>query len=258
LDFGEAAMSDLIVDQYVRLLDGLDPGDPWPALVESGFLDLLKGEADGGAGLMLEDLFPLALATGRRAGPVSPVIETMVARLGDPDAIDVADPEAALIAAGQSAEAARALAATVAAGLMAGAMEALEATTVDYASTRKQFGREIGKFQAVQHQIAVMAEEVMAARMAAQAAFTGAPLAVSPLRAAVAKVRTGQAAQLVATIAHAVHGAIGVSQEHSLHHLTRRLHVGRLAHGGEAWWARVLGDWAFSRADDFVGLARGL
>ena len=251
-------MSDLIVDQYVRLLDGLGPADPWPALVESGFLDLLKDEADGGAGLMLEDLFPLALATGRRAAPVSPVIETMVARLAAPEDIDVTDPEGALAAAGVAPETARALAATVAAGLMVGAMEALEAATIDYASTRKQFGREIGKFQAVQQQIAVMAEEVMAARMAAQAVFTGAPLAVSPLRAAVAKVRAGQAAQLVATIAHAVHGAIGVSQEHSLRHLTARLHAGRKAHGGEAWWARRLGDWAFSRTDDFVGLARGL
>lgn len=251
-------MSELIVDQYTRLLGMLDPANPWPALIESGFLDLLKSEADGGAGLALEDLFPLALATGRRAGLVSPVIETMVARLGHPDAIDIADPEAALFAAGQPAEVARALAATVAVGLMAGAMEALEATTVDYASTRKQFGREIGKFQAVQHQIAVMAEEVMAARMAAQAAFTGAPLAVSPLRAAVAKARAGQAAQLVATIAHAVHGAIGVSQEYSLHHLTRRLHKGRMAHGGEAYWSRMLGAWAFSRTDDFVGLARAL
>jgi hypothetical protein len=257
LDFGEAAMSDLIVDQYSRLLDGLDPANPWPSLVESGFLDLLRGEADGGAGLDLADLFPLALATGRRPS-ASPVIETMVARLVAPEDIDVADPEAALITGGVAPLVAKALAATIAAGLMAGAMEALEAATVDYASTRKQFGREIGKFQAVQHQIAVLAEETMAARMAAQAAFLGAPLEVSPLRAAAAKARVGEAAQLAASIAHAVHGAIGVSQEHSLHHLTRRLHHGRLAHGGEAYWARMLGEWAFARTEDFVSLARGL
>jgi acyl-CoA dehydrogenase len=250
-------MSDLIVDQYSRLLDGLDPSDPWPALVESGFLDLLKSEDDGGAGLQLEDLFPLALATGRRPG-ASPVIETMVARLLAPEAVDVSDAEAALINGGAEPGAARALAAVVTSGLMAGAMEGLEALTVDYASTRKQFGREIGKFQAVQHQIAILAEEVMAARMAAQAAFVGAPLDVSPLRAAVAKTRAGQAAQLVASIAHAVHGAIGVSEEFPLHRLTRRLHQGRMAHGGEAYWARKLGGWALSQPDDFVGLARAL
>jgi hypothetical protein len=250
-------MSDLIVEQFSRLLDGLPAGDPWPALVESGFLDLLKAEADGGAGLMLEDLFPLALATGARP-TAPPVIQTMVARLVSPEAIDVADPEAALVAGGVAPAIARALAATVTAGLMAGAMEALEAATLDYASTRRQFGREISKFQAIQHQIAVLAEEVMAARMAAQAAFTGAPLEVSPLRAAVAKARAGQSAQLAAGVAHAVHGAIGVSQEHSLHHLTGALHKARLAHGGEAYWARKLGGWALSQTDDFVSLARRL
>lgn len=250
-------MSDLIVDQFSRLLDGLDPANPWPLLEESGFLDLLRSEDDGGAGLLLEDLFPLALAAGRRpAAP--PVIETMIARLVAPQATDIADAEAALIAGGVEPGAARALAAAVTAGLMAGAMEGLEAMTVDYAVTRKQFGREIGKFQAVQHQIAVLAEEVMAARMAAQAAFVGAPLQVSPMRAAVAKTRAGQAAQQVASIAHAVHGAIGVSEEFPLHHLTRRLHQGRMTHGGEAYWARKLGAWALAGSDDFVSLARAL
>jgi hypothetical protein len=250
-------MSDLIVEQYARLLDGLPAADPWPALVESGFLDLLKSEADGGAGLALEDLFPLALATGRRP-QAPPVIETMAARLVSPQASGVADAEAALAAGGVEPGQARALAATITAGLMAGAMEGLEAMTLDYASTRKQFGREISKFQAIQHQIAVMAEEVMAARMAAQAAFVGAPLEVSPRRAAVAKIRAGQAAQLVATIAHAVHGAIGVSQEYPLHHLTRRLHKARLAHGGEAYWARSLGGWALAEGGDMVSLVRAL
>ncbi len=250
-------MSDLIVDQFSRLLDGLDSANPWPALEESGFLDLLKSEDGGGAGLLLEDLFPLALVTGRRPG-ASRVIETMIARLVAPEAVDVTDAEALLVKAGAEPGAARALAATITAGLMAGAMEGLETMTVDYAVTRKQFGREIGKFQAVQHQIAVLAEEVMAARMAAQAAFVGAPLQVSPLRAAVAKVRVGQAGQQVASIAHAVHGAIGVSEEFPMHHLTRRLHQGRMAHGGEAYWARKLGAWALAGSDDFVGLARAL
>ncbi len=250
-------MSDLIVDQYGRLLDALPAADPWPALVQSGFLDLLRTEADGGAGLGLEALFPLALATGARPGAPC-VIETMAARLAAPEATGVADCEAALTAAGVEPASARALAATVSAGLMAGALERVEAITVEYATTRRQFGREIGKFQAVQHQIAVLAEETMAARMAAQAAFTGAPLEISPLRAAVAKARAGQAAQTAAAIAHAVHGAIGVSQEHPLHHLTRRLHKARLAHGGEAQWTRTLGGWALSRTDDFLSLARSL
>jgi hypothetical protein len=250
-------MIDLITEQFVRLLDGLPADDPWGALTDSGFLDLLKSEDVGGAGLDLEGLFPLALATGARAA-APPAIETMVARLVSPEATNVTDLEAALTAGGLTAETARALAATVTAGLMAGAMEAVEAMSLDYASTRKQFGREISKFQAIQHQLAVLAEETMAARMAAQAAFEGAPLAVSPLRAGVAKVRCGEAALQVAAIAHAVHGAIGVSQEYGLHHLTRRLHKGRLAHGGEGWWARRLGAYALDRPEDLLSVARSL
>ncbi|MCA3738696.1 MAG: acyl-CoA dehydrogenase, partial [Phenylobacterium sp.] len=98
----------------------------------------------------------------------------------------------------------------------------------------------------------------MAARMAAETAMTGAPLLVSLQAAAVAKMRCGEAALACAGIAHAVHGAIGVSAEHDLYHLTGALHQLRLSHGGEAYWARRLGAWALSRPDDAATLARSL
>ncbi|MDB5447787.1 MAG: hypothetical protein JWQ97_3104, partial [Phenylobacterium sp.] len=207
---------DLFSEQYVRLLDGLSAGDPWPALAESGFLDLLRSEAEGGAGVGLEELLPLAIATGRRVAAPA-VIETMLTRLVLADASDVADAEAALTQGGVDAGKARALAAAAAAAQMVGAMERVLEIVLDYANTRKQFGREIGKFQAVQHQIAVAAEEVMAARMAVQLAFTGAPLDISEVAAGIAKARAGQAARQVGPIGHAVLGAIGISQEHELH-----------------------------------------
>jgi len=229
-------MNNLLQEQYERLLDGLPVVDPWPALESSGFLQLLQDEAAGGAALLLEDLFPLALETGRR--PSAPaVLEAMAQRLGV-----LKRPLAAVLAAGQ----------------MAGAMSAVQALTVEYALTRKQFGREIGRFQAVQHQIAVMTEETMAAQTAAQSAFVGHPLEVSERRAAAAKLRCGQAAERVCAIAHAVHGAIGVSDEHILHRHTRRLRAWRFAHGGESWWARRLGDWALAQGRDFTALAQTL
>jgi len=241
-------MSDLYLDQYVRVLDSLPPADPWPALAESGFLDLLRPEADGGAGLSLDELFPLVLETGRR--PALPaIIEAMAARMRNPDAG---------AAAPAPSDLPRPLAAAIAAALMAGAMAEIQAMTIEHATTRKQFGREIGRFQAVQHQIAVLAEEAMAARMAAQAAFVGPVAEISPQRAAVAKFRAGEAARRVAAIAHAVHGAIGVSHEHRLHHFTRRLRGWRMAHGGESVWARELGAWALADSRDLTSLARAL
>jgi alkylation response protein AidB-like acyl-CoA dehydrogenase len=249
-------MSDLISEQFQRLLTDLSPSDPWPTLAESGFLDLLLTEDSGGAGLDLQGLFPLALQTGAHIDAPT-IIETMAARLVDPVAMECADLEAVLLAGGRE-EAARPLAAALVAGQMVGALERLQQMTVDYALTRRQFGREIGKFQAIQHQIAVMAQEVMAARIAAEAAFQGPPLEVSPQRAAVAKQRAGQAAQAVCAIAHAVHGAIGVSREHDLHRLTGKLHRWRMAHGGEAYWARALGAWALSDRRDFAGLVQTL
>jgi len=250
-------MDDVILDQFRRLLSGLSIDDPWPTLIESGFLDLMRAEAAGGAGFDLERAFPIFLEAGRHP-ELRGFVETCLARIVAPDAVLVMDAEKALLAGGVSPETARALAAAGAAALMAGAMLRVLELTVDYASTRKQFGRPIGGFQAVQHQISAMAEEVMAARIAVQAAFVGAPLEMKSLSAGSAKVRAGQAAITVGSVAHAVHGAIGVSHEHVLHLYTDALARWRLAHGGEAFWARAIGAWAIAQDGDFVTLARGL
>jgi acyl-CoA dehydrogenase len=101
-----------------------------------------------------------------------------------------------------------------------------------------------------------MAEEVAASRMAAEAAFEGQPLEISERRAAIAKIRCGQAARVLCARAHAVHGAIGVSLEHPLHRYTRRLHTWSMSHGGEGSWSKILGDWALQSGDDFTTLSR--
>jgi alkylation response protein AidB-like acyl-CoA dehydrogenase len=58
---------------------------------------------------------------------------------------------------------------------------------------------------------------------------------------AAAKIRCGEAAGTGAAIAHQVHGAIGFTREHRLHHYTRRLWAWRDEYGREAEWARRLG-----------------
>jgi alkylation response protein AidB-like acyl-CoA dehydrogenase len=131
--------------------------------------------------------------------------------------------------------------AVLAAAQMAGAMERVLEMTLQFANDRVQFGRSIGKFQAIQHQLAVMAENVAAARMAAQMGFDAPGPFPQPLRAAAATARASEAAALVAPMAHAIHGAIGVTAELDLQLFTRRLHDWRADFGSERAWNTVLG-----------------
>jgi hypothetical protein len=134
-----------------------------------------------------------------------------------------------------------AFAAALHAALLSGAMNRVFEMTLQYCNDRVQFAKSLGKFQAVQHQLSVMAEHTAAASIAAEAAFQGTENAPSLLTAAMAKSRTSEAAVLVASIAHALHGAIGVTEEYDLQLLTRCLHEWRTAHGSEAYWNTVIG-----------------
>ena len=134
----------------------------------------------------------------------------------------------------------RPIAAVLRAGLIAGAGARLTEMTTAYANERVQFGKPIGRQQALQQMLAVMAQDMVAARIAArQGAARG--LIVPIPRAASAKITTSAAAARLAASAHAVHGAIGIAQEHDLNMFTRRLHEWRLADGSEGYWAGVLG-----------------
>jgi acyl-CoA dehydrogenase len=131
--------------------------------------------------------------------------------------------------------------ALITAALMAGALQRLLAMTLQYANDRAQFGKPIGKFQAVQQQLAVLAEQAFAARMAAELACAESGLSAQRLRAAVAKARTAEAAEKAVAIAHAVHGAIGVTAEFDLQLVTRRLQEWRGDFGSASHWHGELG-----------------
>jgi alkylation response protein AidB-like acyl-CoA dehydrogenase len=152
------------------------------------------------------------------------VPETAVARL--PDAIS----HDALLARG----------AIIRSVLIAGALERVLAMCTRYALERVQFGKPIGRFQAIQQNLAVMAGHVVAARAAADLAAE-AWEDPGTLVVGAAKVRTGEAAGAVAALAHQVHGAIGFAREHALHLFTRRLWSWRDEFGNEAFWARRVG-----------------
>ncbi len=124
---------------------------------------------------------------------------------------------------------------------MAGALDATLELTLQYVNEREQFGRALSKFQAIQHNMAVLAAEVAAAGRASDAAVAalGTERFIPDLAAA--KSRVGEAAGIVAEIAHQAHGAMGFTYEHQLHHFTRRLWAWRDDFGNEQTWNAALG-----------------
>ena len=149
-------------------------------------------------------------------------------------------PADALMLAGAMARAAQ----------MAGGLEFLLAQSVKYVTERVQFGRPLASFQAIQHQLALLAGHTAAAGMAAQKAFAAMDGGDAGFEIAVAKIRTGEASGLGAGIAHQCHGAIGFTYEHTLHFVTRRLWSWRAEFGAEPYWAATLGREVAGRGAD--------
>lgn len=130
--------------------------------------------------------------------------------------------------------------------LMAGAMGQALALSIEHVNTRQQFGRPLGKFQAVQQSLAVMACEVRAVEAAAAALATrldavNLDATSADFETAAAKLRANRAVGVVTAIAHQVHGAIGFTEEYDLNRVTIPLMRWRGAHGNDAYWAERLG-----------------
>ncbi len=123
---------------------------------------------------------------------------------------------------------------------IAGALWAVMNLAISHACERRQFGRPISQFQVIQHYLAEIAGEVAAADMVAQSAAELGEGDGWIEAAAIAKVRTGRAAR-AAAIAHQVHGAVGVTEEHPLQLLTRRIWSWCDDFGSEIEWAKWLG-----------------
>ena len=132
----------------------------------------------------------------------------------------------------------------------AAALQVILQMATQYAQNRVAFGKPIGKFQAVQHNLARLAGEASAALTAAGsaaeaiAAIDGDPARFDEgvyLEAASARIRCAEAATEGASIAHQVFGAIGFTKEHVLHRFTMRLLAWRDDFGNESQWALDLG-----------------
>ena len=133
---------------------------------------------------------------------------------------------------------------------MLGAMERALAIAIEYASTRQQFGRPIGQFQAVQQMLAALAGQIAAVA----AAVDGATICTHDVDAWVggglAKARASDAVATVNAIAHQVTAAMGFTREFALHRFTRRLWAWRDEFGSEQFWHERLGALALAHGGE--------
>jgi alkylation response protein AidB-like acyl-CoA dehydrogenase len=118
-----------------------------------------------------------------------------------------------------------------------GAMDHVFDLVVDYAKARVAFGRPIGSFQAVKHQLAdaaLLLEESKAISVAATRAVQAAAANASET-ASMAKSFVGEAGIEVAHTCWQVFGGIGYTWEHDLHLYLRRLTLDAALYGDPAW-----------------------
>jgi alkylation response protein AidB-like acyl-CoA dehydrogenase len=116
---------------------------------------------------------------------------------------------------------------------MVGGMQRTLDVTVEYAKTRKQFGKPIGMFQAVQHQCADMYLETESSRSAVY--YAGWALEENSPDAAtavsIAKMYCSDAARTVGNRGIQIHGGMGFTWENDLHLYYRRAKASETAFG---------------------------
>jgi len=113
-------------------------------------------------------------------------------------------------------------------GVARGALTA----TLKYAKERKQFGRAIGEFQAIQFQLAQAATELEAARLmvynAARLETAGEPYTT---QAAMAKLFASQVAERVTSLAVELFGGYGYTKEYPVEKFYRDAKIGTIYEG---------------------------
>ncbi|MCD6639664.1 MAG: acyl-CoA/acyl-ACP dehydrogenase [Nocardioides sp.] len=204
------------------------PG-PW---VESAYLVTALADA-GGSDELLGELAAGAVATGAVPPETPYALDADVADhvlLAGPDGLHAATPGDLLTSVDRTrrlfrlsandssplagAESGRAfdVAALATAAQLLGAGERLLADAVAYVQQRRQFGRQIGSYQAIKHHLA----DVRIALDFARPLVEGAALSDDDTRSrdvSAAKVAASDAAHLAARTALQVHGAIGYTAE---------------------------------------------
>lgn len=125
--------------------------------------------------------------------------------------------------------------------LIAGGLDRLRDMTVRYTAEREQFGKPIGRFQAVQQHLTHIAQQAALVGAAADVAVREVTRGGGMFEVACAKVLADSAVGTATRAAHQAHGAMGLTQEYALHHVTRRLWTWRREYGDGSTWSSSLG-----------------
>lgn len=198
---------------------------------------LLPASTGDGVAIFALDAEPLSGTVSKTAVKMASGVPTFNLELNE-----VVCSEAALIVEPTDADAvlnhARMLGATARAIQMVGAVKSVADRTLEYVKERRQFGRPIGAFQAIQHYMADMAIKVKSAQHLANRAAWSLDNVDDAGEVARAVSRAKWAANTlmpeVCWTAHQSHGAIGFTWEHDLHLYTRRVLSWRAEYGDVA------------------------
>ena len=141
---------------------------------------------------------------------------------------------------------------------MSGALEGLVEITLEYTTARHQFGRAVAQFQAVQAHLVHAAQECELVKLALAAAVHASTHGPASFEVASAKLLADRAATDATRHAHQAHGAMGMTREYPLHHLTRRLWSWRAEYGTERSLSARIGSMTLAAgADELYPLITG-
>jgi len=120
---------------------------------------------------------------------------------------------------------------------MSGAAQAAFKMTTDYLKERKQFGTEIGSFQALQHRAAHLYSEIELMKSAVLKALQDldAHYGMAGPICALAKAKAGEVAKLASQESVQMHGGIGMTDEYDIGFYMKRIRVAQEMFGDAAF-----------------------
>lgn len=142
---------------------------------------------------------------------------------------------------------------------MVGGMQLLLEASVEYAKTRKQFGKPIGQFQAVQHHCANMLLMTESARSAIYYAawMMGNDPEQAPLAVSMAKAYASDGYREVGNLAVQVHGGIGFTWDENVHFYYKRSKASELMFGDATYHRERIASLVIDRASEPSKAASG-